>query len=464
MATIAELRAQNPGAYDDMSDKQLADALYAKHYSDMPRAEFDKKVGMAPAKPQSFMDRAVEAADSVAHGLQNLTGKYGRTAMQTGGMIAGGVLAAPAAAAMAIPSGGVGAAAAETEGVGLGSALGGHYYDTARDYFTGSKSPPLNDQAHTALQDFSAGASLVPGAKLVGGATSKLLPMVMPAVRTAGQRIASVLDAGATPAAENVRSAALAKVLAQQESGAQAAAKAEAGKAASNEARAAMDAVVAKKAEQGIAPSDTPEAQQLVATLRAKQNPNGPVATIPTADQSKVYQQIIDTLSPDSGPKPSLETIQNLRRQIAKPAFQGEVSGAAAIDKLERRDLVKALNSVEDAYTGGTSVPVRENWAQALEWTKRAKAIDKLAPDLQAAAAKLEMLSPKDSAATARQIVDKLAKKGLVQDQEYRDFLQLADAATTAQGKAAFRKKIAMYGAIGLGLGEGAKLGLHALP
>jgi hypothetical protein len=50
MATIAEIRAQYP-QYEDMSDQQLADALYAKHYSDMPRREFNRKVGIEAAPP-----------------------------------------------------------------------------------------------------------------------------------------------------------------------------------------------------------------------------------------------------------------------------------------------------------------------------------------------------------------------------------------------------------------------------
>jgi hypothetical protein len=46
MASLAEIRAKYP-QYDDMSDQQLADAFHAKFYSDMPRAEFDAKIGMA---------------------------------------------------------------------------------------------------------------------------------------------------------------------------------------------------------------------------------------------------------------------------------------------------------------------------------------------------------------------------------------------------------------------------------
>ena len=48
MATIAEIRAQYP-QYSDMSDAALADALYKKFYSDMPRADFDAKVGLQPS-------------------------------------------------------------------------------------------------------------------------------------------------------------------------------------------------------------------------------------------------------------------------------------------------------------------------------------------------------------------------------------------------------------------------------
>lgn len=50
MATIAEIRAQYP-QYEDMSDEQLADALYSKHYSDMPREDFNRKVGVQAAPP-----------------------------------------------------------------------------------------------------------------------------------------------------------------------------------------------------------------------------------------------------------------------------------------------------------------------------------------------------------------------------------------------------------------------------
>lgn len=44
---LAQFRRQYP-QYGDMDDRQLADAIYAKFYSDLPRDEFDQKLGLLP--------------------------------------------------------------------------------------------------------------------------------------------------------------------------------------------------------------------------------------------------------------------------------------------------------------------------------------------------------------------------------------------------------------------------------
>lgn len=49
MPTIQDVRKKYP-QYDDMSDQQLSDALYKKYYSDMPREQYDAKIGMG--KPE----------------------------------------------------------------------------------------------------------------------------------------------------------------------------------------------------------------------------------------------------------------------------------------------------------------------------------------------------------------------------------------------------------------------------
>ena len=54
MTTLADIRRKHAGAYDDLDDNQLANALYRKYYSDMPREQFNQKVGLVDqAKPQA---------------------------------------------------------------------------------------------------------------------------------------------------------------------------------------------------------------------------------------------------------------------------------------------------------------------------------------------------------------------------------------------------------------------------
>lgn len=65
MPTISEIRAQYP-QYEDLSDAKLADGLYQKFYSDMPREEFNSKIGLKPEK--SISDRLQSAYDQATPG------------------------------------------------------------------------------------------------------------------------------------------------------------------------------------------------------------------------------------------------------------------------------------------------------------------------------------------------------------------------------------------------------------
>ncbi len=67
MPTIAEVRQKYP-QYSDMSDGDLAGALHAKYYSDMPRAEFDKKVGLS-ADEKIAPEQQKFDAEPADHGL-----------------------------------------------------------------------------------------------------------------------------------------------------------------------------------------------------------------------------------------------------------------------------------------------------------------------------------------------------------------------------------------------------------
>lgn len=63
MATIAEIRQQYP-QYSDMSDQDLASALHRRFYADMPRGQFDQKIGLAQPQEPTALDRAVSPITS----------------------------------------------------------------------------------------------------------------------------------------------------------------------------------------------------------------------------------------------------------------------------------------------------------------------------------------------------------------------------------------------------------------
>lgn len=65
MATLAEIRSQYP-QYQDMSDTKLADALYTKFYTDIPREQFNEKVGLKPEK--NFGERLQSVMDNPTPG------------------------------------------------------------------------------------------------------------------------------------------------------------------------------------------------------------------------------------------------------------------------------------------------------------------------------------------------------------------------------------------------------------
>ena len=297
------------------------------------------------------------------------------------------------------------------------------------------------------------GAAAVRGGKAVMGAVD--LAGALAAARKAqgavGGAIAApfkaggrILDAGATPAAEAVRSSALAKALAQRQALQKSKTTVTNLKAADVPLRKKMTDEASAQAAKGIGVSDIPEAQTLVMDLQAKLNPTGTVVTNPSVGQINLYNDIINTLAPTKGKKPpSLEQVQELRRKIAKPAF-GDLEGYGAIDKIERQGLVKALNKVENAYTGGLQAPVQANYTALIAAQKETKELEKFAPDISQAMSKLEKLPPQESIKVAKSIVDKMQKRKLISKIEYDEFIDLAKSAKDAKGKSVFRKRVAI--------------------
>ena len=487
-----------PGATDD----QVRAQVLAQH----PNAG-------TPAKP-SLVDRFVKFADDAGQSAQNFLQKNGRTLATGAGAIAGGILAAPEAAVAAIPTAGVGGIATEAGGMGLGGAIGGNLYDMA----TGRRQK-LAQQLGTTVQDFAGNAAAAPAGRLLGAGVEAAAPYVAPAaaralralsqggsatkaaVGSVSARISSLLDAGATPAAQGEQAAAMARALAQRDAQAQAAATARAGQTASEavpapapvgvgqvqaptdlgapvqqaasagleqinaakegaygQARAASDAAAAEQAGNGNGVSDMPAAQKLVEDAKQKLNPIGNVVTNLGTQQRAVYEKVVDELTPKTVPltpeqakaaqqagqkvnvvlgaptesglpgpstytitqKPSLMTIENLRRGIANGSFDG-VQGSAAIDKLTKQDIYGALSRAEDEYTAGLSQTAKDAWKAGL---------DAAAPYTDTALGRTLVGEQADTGitrATAAQVPTNIINKGR---EGYDQAVQLAGPAT----------------------------------
>lgn len=113
---LQKFRAQYP-QYDDLSDSQLADGIYKKFYTDMPREEFDGKLGLAPERSMAeeglrkaeyasrgFVDSAANTIGALpdlvsqgtnALGLTDLPDNYYSDALKSGFNTVGETLSAP---------------------------------------------------------------------------------------------------------------------------------------------------------------------------------------------------------------------------------------------------------------------------------------------------------------------------------------------------------------------------------
>jgi hypothetical protein len=90
MATIAEVRAQYP-QYADIPDAALADALHKKFYADLPKADFDVKIGLKPVDNRPTWGQENPRAYEVAQTAR----KYLGPAVEAASAVGGGVLGAP---------------------------------------------------------------------------------------------------------------------------------------------------------------------------------------------------------------------------------------------------------------------------------------------------------------------------------------------------------------------------------
>lgn len=156
MATLAEIRSQYP-QYQDMSDAALADALHRKYYSDIPRQEFNAKIGLAsPAAANQHL--TFEEGAVLLDREQRAAGRAGAVGAALTGYIDGIPVLGPALIG-----------GAQRLAAGVGSLIDGESYSQNL-----SEAQAMTDAAQEAHPYITAGANVV-------GGVVNTVPMVMAA-------------------------------------------------------------------------------------------------------------------------------------------------------------------------------------------------------------------------------------------------------------------------------------------
>jgi len=178
MTTLTEIRNQYP-QYADMPDDVLANALYKKFYSDIPRAEFDSKVGLKTAQtPVSTTPAPTPTSTNTDQSVRNLIAPTVEMAGAGGGGLLGTALG---------PLGTVG-------GAGLGYGIAKEALNLG-DVFFGGQQPRQGAEAITQpISNILEGATYEAGGRVV----APYLGSAVQKVTEAGRGLLTPLVKGVT--------------------------------------------------------------------------------------------------------------------------------------------------------------------------------------------------------------------------------------------------------------------------
>jgi hypothetical protein len=175
MATIVEIRAQYP-QYADMPDAALASALHQKFYSDIPKADFDLKIGLKPVDNRPTWGQENPKMYEVAQTAR----KYLGPTVEAGASVVGGVLGAPAG-----PPGVVGGAA-------LGYGIGKEITNLADIALGNVKQQAPAADISRAAKNVLEGATMEAGGQVIAPILAKAVGKVVDIAQMPKQKAASM--------------------------------------------------------------------------------------------------------------------------------------------------------------------------------------------------------------------------------------------------------------------------------
>jgi hypothetical protein len=198
MASIAEIRAKYP-QYNDLSDGQLADAMHRKFYADMPREEFNAKIGLTQINPR---ERAMEVLARRQAGLETEMPSEAamRSPLLNNDM--GGLGTAAASMPEGVPIvGPLLDKAAMAASAGIGSMISGDPYSQVRDEMQGMVDYSRDERPNARLAGNVAGAVATLGP--LGGTKTGGYALGVRGGSALGRTLRSALSGGAISGADS---------------------------------------------------------------------------------------------------------------------------------------------------------------------------------------------------------------------------------------------------------------------
>lgn len=374
MATITDIRTKYP-QYSDLTDRELAEKLHTKFYSDMPFEEFASKVQLKEAKPETFGQQvlrgAASTADIIAESVPGMAAMVAYPFQRAAGFVTG-QSAEDVAASQARVLGAVSAPVGRMTGVTetpsyqnnlAKQALGfvAENMDKGADWISGQTGLPKPDVMNMMQVVMSAAPVKVPGAKTAGKATRAVVqkgreildPKTKFYMDLAEGRGQALLSAARDPAAEIIPGVRPTFAQATADVGLPrvAAVGEQAAKKLPTEALALKDVQEAARVGQLTAIERTPERRAAAEKVRERRS--APLyrqaeGAGNVVDVAPTLAFIDDTIRKNPGNQPLLTEMRRIRKGLVEPGLDPQ-GNPILVPRTNAKEVASTIDGLKSA-------------------------------------------------------------------------------------------------------------------
>lgn len=374
MATITDIRTKYP-QYSDLTDRELAEKLHTKFYSDMPFEEFASKVQLKEAKPETFGQQvlrgAASTADIIAESVPGVAAMVAYPFQRIAGAVTG-QSAEDVAASQARVLGAVSAPVGRMTGVTetpsyqnnlAKQALGfvAENMDKGADWISGQTGLPKPDVMNMMQVVMSAAPVKVPGAKTAGKATRAVVqkgreildPKTKFYMDLAEGRGQALISAARDPAAEIIPGVRPTFAQATADVGLPrvAAVGEQAAKKLPTEALALKDVQEAGRVGQLTSIERTPEARARAERVRERRSEplyRQAEGAGNVVDVAPTLAFIDDTIRKNPGNQPLLTEMRRIRKGLVEPGLDPQ-GNPILVPRTNAKEVASTIDGLKSA-------------------------------------------------------------------------------------------------------------------